>query len=293
MTHYLQFGLHGINSRLCSDPGVAARVARWAEAAGFDSVWAGEHVVLPDPRTPDSAMDPDDPILDPLVALAYLAAHTERVMLGTGVIVLPQRQPLVLAKQLASLDALCGGRLLAGIGAGYFAPEFAALGVSLRERGARTDEYLTAMHAIWSGPRASYEGRYARFAGMSAYPLPVQRPGPRIVVGGHSEAAYRRAVTQGHGWYGWGQTPEQAARVVTDLRALESQTARPATLGRLEITITPPGWPAWAERDTAARYAAAGIDRLVLQIGPLTEEEIASRLEQAGAEMVGLIPVAI
>jgi probable F420-dependent oxidoreductase len=288
---FLQFGLHGINSRLCAEPAVAARVARLAEAAGFDSLWAGAHVVLPDPRPPDSPMDPDDPILDPVVALAFVAAHTERVLLGTGVIILPQRQPLVLAKELASLDVLCGGRLIAGIGAGYFEPEFRALGVALAERGARTDEYLAAMRAVWAGSRASYEGRFVSFSEMTAYPLPVQRPGPRIVVGGHSEAAYRRAVTAAHGWYGWGQDPDEATRVVAELRAATTRYDRPTELGPLEVTITPPGWPAWVDQETAARYAAAGVHRLVLQIGPLTVVELERRLELAAAEMVDRIAV--
>lgn len=292
MPSSLKIGLHGINSRLCSDPAVATRIARLAEAAGFDSLWAGEHVVLPDPRTPDSPMDPDDPILDPVVALTFVAASTERILLGASVIILPQREPLVLAKELASLDVLSRGRLIAGIGAGYLEPELAAIGVPLSERGGRTDEYLAAMRAIWAGPRAAFQGQYAAFSGVTAYPLPIQRPGPRIVIGGHSEAAYRRAVEQAHGWYGWGQTPEEAARVVSHLRALEQRLDRPAELGRLEITVTPPGWPGWADREAARRYAEAGVDRVVMQFGPLTVDEIERHIDAAAHEMVDRIAVA-
>ena len=291
MTQPLRFGLHGINQRLCADPAVASRVAQLAEEVGFDSLWAGEHVVLPDPRTPDSGMDPDDPILDPIVALTFVAANTKQILLGTGVIVLPQRQPLVLAKEAASLDVLSGGRLLLGIGAGYFAPEFAAIGVPLADRGARTDDYLAAMQAIWSGRAVSHQGLYSSFAGMTAYPLPVQRPGPRIIVGGHSPAAYRRAVEQGHGWYGWGQDPDRAAAAVAALRHAATDYERPAELGPLEISITPPGWPAWVDRAAAEQYAAVGVDRLILQIGPMSEAEISHRLHQAADEMVGQIPV--
>jgi probable F420-dependent oxidoreductase len=291
MTQTLRFGLHGINQRLATDPAVAMRVAQLAEEVGFDSLWAGEHVVLPDPRTPDSGMDPDDPILDPIVALTFVAANTKQILLGTGVIVLPQRQPLVLAKEAASLDVLSGGRLLLGIGAGYFAPEFAAIGVPLADRGTRTDDYLAAMQAIWSGRGVSHQGLYSSFSGMTAFPLPVQRPGPRIIVGGHSPAAYRRAVEQGHGWYGWGQDPDRAMAAVAALRHAEQEYERPAALGPLEISITPPGWPAWVDRATAERYAAAGVDRLILQIGPLSEADIAERLRKAADEMVGQIPV--
>lgn len=291
MKQALQFGLHGINSRLCSEPAVARCIARLAEEAGFDSLWAGEHVVLPDPRTPDSPMDPDDPILDPVVALTYVAAVTERILLGTSVIILPQREPLVLAKELASLDVLCGGRLIAGIGAGYLEPELTAIGVPLSERGGRTDEYLAAMRAIWAGPRASFHGRFAAFSGVTAYPLPVQRPGPRTVIGGHSEAAYRRAVEQANGWYGWGQTAEEAARIVADLRSLEQRLERPPALGRLEITITPPGWPGWAGRDEALRYGEAGVDRLVMQFGPLSVDEIERRIDDAATTLIDQVAV--
>ena len=289
---YLQFGLHGINSRLCAEPVMATHVARLAEGAGFDSLWAGEHVVLPDPRTPDSPMDPEEPILDPVVALAYVAAQTERVLLGTGVLILPQRQPLVLAKELASLDLLSGGRLIAGVGAGYLEPELRALGVPLAERGARTDEYLAAMSAMWSGPRASHEGRFVSFTGVTAAPLPRQRPGPRIVIGGHSNAAYRRAVEQAHGWYGWGQAPDEAAHAIAALRDIEARYERPAELGPLEVTITPPGWPAWVDQAAAERYAAAGVDRLVLQIGPLSLPDLEQRLAEAATNLIDRFEVA-
>jgi probable F420-dependent oxidoreductase len=292
MPRMMQFGLHGINSRLCSDPAVAARVAQLAEAAGFDSLWAGEHVVVPDPRTAASPMDPDEPILDPVVALSYVAAVTERIQLGTGVIILPQREPLVLAKELASLDVLSGGRLIAGIGAGYLEPELTAIGVPLHERGGRTDEYLAAMHAIWAGPRAAFQGRFASFFGVSAFPLPRQRPGPRIVIGGHSEAPYRRAVEQAHGWYGWGHTPAEAAAVVAHLRGLEQQLERPADLSHLEITVTPPGWPGWPDREAALRYGEAGVDRLVMQLGHLSIAEIERGIEAGAREMIDQIVVA-
>src|SRR5918996_4487339 len=116
-------GIFAINSHACAEPENAARIAALAERLGYDSLWAGEHVVVPSPRVAPSPMEPDEPILDPLVLLAHLAAHTSRVRLGTGVIVLPQRNPLVLAKQLASLDVVSGGRLVVGIGAGYLEPE--------------------------------------------------------------------------------------------------------------------------------------------------------------------------
>src|SRR5690349_6892498 len=124
-------GLFLHNATIATDPAVAADVAVRAEELGYDSLWAGEHVVVPRPRVAPSPLEPDEPMLDPVVLLAHLAARTRRVRLGTGVIVLPQRNPLVLAKQLASLDVLSGGRLDVGIGAGYLEPELSALGVPM------------------------------------------------------------------------------------------------------------------------------------------------------------------
>src|SRR5262245_30274022 len=126
----MKIGLFGINIGACADPAVAARVAQAAEAAGLESLWTGEHVVLPDPQVPPSPVPPDTLFLDPAVSLAYVAAHTKRMRLGTGIIILPQRNPLVLAKELASVDVVSHGRLIFGLGIGYLKPEFDALGVS-------------------------------------------------------------------------------------------------------------------------------------------------------------------
>jgi probable F420-dependent oxidoreductase len=256
----LRFGLFSLNYYACSRPETAARVARLAESAGFESLWVGEHVVLPDPRVAPSPMEPRDPILDPLVALAFLAAHTSTVKLGTGIVILPQRNPVVLAKQAASLDALSGGRLILGIGAGYLEPEMRAIGVPFEERGRRTDEYLAAMRQLWYAERPAHEGRAVRFSGVLAYPRP-SRPLP-IVVGGESPAAYRRAVEQGHGWYGFGLDLEATAACLQDLREAVARYERPADLGELEISVTP---RRTADRETAARFAELGVHRLILR----------------------------
>ena len=197
-------GLFAINSHACAAPEAAARIAALAERLGYDSLWAGEHVVVPSPRVVPSPMEPDEPILDPLVALAHVAAHTERIRLGTGVIILPQRNPLVLAKQVASLDVLCGGRLIFGLGVGYLEPEMTAIGVPMEGRGTRSDEYLAAMRALWEEEAPSYRGHYAQFEAVDAHPRPVQRPLP-VVVGGHTRAAHRRAARSADGWYGFMQ----------------------------------------------------------------------------------------
>src|SRR6266850_2961194 len=148
----MKFGLFSINAYACTAPEGAMRVARAAEAAGFESLWGGEHVVLPDPQAPPSPMAPGELILDPLISLAYCAAVTSKVRLGTGIIILPQRNPLVLAKQLASIDALSGGRLIAGLGVGYLEAEFRALGAPFEDRGRVTDEYLAARRPLSGAP---------------------------------------------------------------------------------------------------------------------------------------------
>src|SRR2546423_186647 len=165
----MKIALFACNMGPCADPGVAARVARAAEAAGFESLWTGEHVVLPDPQAPPSPVPPLEPMLDPTVALTFLAAQTKTIRLGTGIIILPQRNPLVLAKELASLDVLSGGRLIFGVGIGYLEPEFAALGIPFADKGARTEENLQAMIAIWPMEKPSFSGQFVSFEGIQAH----------------------------------------------------------------------------------------------------------------------------
>jgi len=230
-----------------------------AEAAGFDSVWAGEHVVLPDPQAPPSPMAPQDPALDALLALTWAAAHTSTVRLATGIIILPQRNPVVLAKETASLDVLSAGRFTFGVGVGYLEPEFRAIGADFERRGAVTDEFVAAMQHLWYDEHPEFHGRFADFTGVDAYPRPVQRPIP-IVYGGHSKAAYRRAVARGHGWYGFALKPDDVAASLAGLAAAATEVERPAALGRLEITVTP---RVRMTPDVAAAFAELGVDRLV------------------------------
>src|SRR5262244_1307749 len=185
----MKFGLHSVNLHSCSYPDAAARLGRAAEVAGFDSLWVADHVVLPDPPSPERPMPPDQRLLDPVVSLTFLAAHTSRIRLGTGVIILPQRQAAVLAKQLASLDVLSNGRLIFGLGVGWCEPEMRAVGVSFAERGRIADDYLAAMRAVWTQPKPAYQGRYVSFEGVQAMPRPVQSPMP-IVVGGRTAPAF-------------------------------------------------------------------------------------------------------
>ena len=258
----MQLGLFLINIDVCAtDPSAAVRIARAAEDAGWESVWTGEHYVLPDPPVPASPAAADMPVLDPFVALAHLAAHTRTLRLGTGVTVVPWHHPLVLAKQVASLDRVSDGRLLFGIGVGYLAPEFEALGVPLADRGRRTDEALDAMQVVWDGGDR-FHGADVSFSGVRAEPRPLRPGGPPVHVGGYVAASYRRAVTRGHGWYGYALSPAATAEALQGLRDALSWYERPAHLGELEVSVSPPAGTTLDDR-TLAAYAEAGVTRLI------------------------------
>ncbi len=261
----MKIGIFGINNGPLADPDRMLEVARAAEAAGIESLWTGEHIVLPDPHEPPAPVPPEYPMLDPSAALAFLAAATERVRLATGIIIVPQRNAVELAKELASVDVLSKGRLIFGIGVGYLKPEFDALGVSFEHKGPRTDEAIDAIRALWTQPKPSYGGRFISFAGINAFPRPVQRPAPPVVVGGWSPGALRRSVERGNGWYGFALDVDATRKCVEGLRDAGKRFERPAELGPLELTVTPPAGE--IDADTAAQYAELGIERLVLLPG--------------------------
>jgi probable F420-dependent oxidoreductase len=258
----MKLGVFGLGSGALYRPEATKVLAPLAEELGYDSWWAGEHVVLPTPQAPPSPAAPETPILDPLVHLAYVAALTRTMALATGIIIVPQRNPVVLAKQVASLDVASGGRFWFGIGVGYLEPEFRAIGARFDDRGPRTDEYLEAMQALWTqAPPVAFDGPTVAFSGIDANPRPVQPGGPRIVVGGRTPPAFRRAVARGHHWYGFFRTPEQTAEDLAGLRHAAATTERPEHLGSLELNVTPAGPLTRAMVDA---YAELGVHRLVV-----------------------------
>jgi probable F420-dependent oxidoreductase len=187
----VSFGIQGSGQLVdgVPDPGVFREVAARAEELGYDSIWAGDHISY------------RNPILDVVVALSTFAAVTEKITLGAGIVLLPLRHPSVVAKEFASLDYLSGGRTILGIGVGgESGPDFDAVGLSPRERGARTDEAMRALRALFGEPPAAFSGRFFSFAGISIEPRPAQAAGPPLWVGGRSAAAIRRAATLGDGW---------------------------------------------------------------------------------------------
>jgi probable F420-dependent oxidoreductase len=203
-------------------------------------------------------MEPLDPILDPVVALAFLAARTSRIRLATGIIVLPQRNPLVLAKQLASVDSVSAGRLIFGMGVGYLEPEMTAIGVPMERRGARAVEYLAAMRALWEQERPAFDGEFVQFSGVNAHPRPAQKPVP-VVMAGHSPPAHRRAAQHADGWYGFFLRHEETAEQLEGLRHTLAEVDR--DISGFDVSITPRGR---IDAEAVAAYGRLGVNRLVL-----------------------------
>jgi probable F420-dependent oxidoreductase len=242
----------------------AAAFGRLVEEMGLESVWTVEHHVMcvdyesvypydPSGRSPFSAQAIQP---DPLIWLSYVAAATRRLRLATGILILPFRNPVILAKTLASLDRLSGGRVLLGTGVGWVREEAEALGVDFAKRGRRNDEYVEVMRTLWREPVASFHGEFVDFEGVVSEPRPVQEGGVPIIVGGHSEAAARRAGRLGDGFYPLGVGPERLA----SLRAVMDESAREHGRDPSRIEITCVGMPTV---ESAEFYASLGVHRMI------------------------------
>ena len=227
----MKFGLYGFHRGASEDPVALTRHARLAEEGGFESVWVGDHVALPT-RAPGS----DGPRVETVATLAFLAAATSTVRLGAGVIVLPQRQPVLLAQQLSTVDKLSRGRLIVGVGVGYVRSELAAFGVSLDERGRRTDEYLAVMQQLWTGAPSSFSGEFTQFNDIVQRPTPYGSRRPPLVIGGRAPGALRRAARVGDGWFGWDLDRSTTAELLDELAAECDRIGRAEPL---HITVAP------------------------------------------------------
>jgi probable F420-dependent oxidoreductase len=221
----VHFGLAFANTGPFTQPDQAVEFARAAEEAGFESIWTVEHVVVPSgyesayPYDPSGKMPggEDMPIPDPLIWLTYVAAATERIKLATGILILPQRNPVILSKELATLDHLSGGRLLLGIGVGWLEEEFDAIGVPFAERGRRTDDHVEAMRRLWSDDKATHHSEFTSFTDCVMRPQPAQGTIP-IHVGGHTDIAARRAGRLGDGFFPGRGEHEELARLFDTAR---------------------------------------------------------------------------
>ena len=274
------------------DSASALEVCRRAEAAGFESLWGGEHVVLPDaiaskyPYTEDGKIpaEPDTPIPDPLIWLAFAAAAAPTMRLGTCILIVPQRNPLVLAKELATLDQLSGGRVELGLGVGWLQEEFDALGIPWERRGARNDEYIAAMRALWAGPHAEYHGKFVDFEPATCSPRPVNGSIP-IIVGGDSEAAINRAVRIADGYFpGEGDSAALGALLGRLRQAAEKADRDPASIEINAIFGAQMANPAAGIEE----MAALGIDRIMVPAFFFAGPGGLDRLSQFGEDIIPL-----
>jgi len=262
----MHIGLMFANTGVSTRPEGAVAVAEHAEAAGFDSLWTVEHVVIPAgyespypySQTGRMAGSEDSPVPDPLIWLAYVAARTSRLLLCTGVLILPQRSPLITAKEVATLDQLSGGRVRLGVGIGWLREEFEAIGAPFEERAARTEEAIAAMRTLWSQKAPTFAGRFYRFQDARMWPKPVRGTVP-VVIGGHSEAAARRAGRLGDGYFPASADAATIPGLIEVMRDAAARAGRdPATL---EVTVGGPPRP-----EALERMSTLGVDRVVVPL---------------------------
>ena len=264
----MEVGVWIPNCRHLATPAIIRTTAVRAEQLGYDSAWVSDHVVVPR----ENIKNFGETIFDPLVTLGVAAGATSRIKLGTTVLIVPYRNAVVTAKMVSSLDALSGGRVVLGVGAGWVAAESAMLGVPFKERGAMTDEHLRAMQELWTSATPSFRGRYTQFDDLVFEPKPAQKPHPPIWVGGHTTAALRRTVRFGAAWH-------PINRPVDELRAGRAELARlareqgkpaPALTLRNDVRILRAGQSAPPSAH-AGRVLAGEPPALVEQIRELAE----------------------
>ncbi|MEO6826723.1 MAG: TIGR03619 family F420-dependent LLM class oxidoreductase [Microbacteriaceae bacterium] len=264
----MRYSLHALGIGPGADPAVITQVAREAEQAGFARLWAGEHIVMVDgpdepyPYAPDGriAVASDADWLDPFATLTFAAAATKKIRLATGVLLLAEHNPLIVAKQAASLDRLSRGRLDLGIGIGWSRAEFEALGVPFAGRITRMRQYAQALREIWSTTTSSYQGSTVRFAGVRSYPKP-QRGRLPLILGGTSDAALDRVAEYGDGWYGFNVS---VADLPERIRVLASCCERRGRdMGGLDIAVD-----VGLDSVPAEKLAALGVSERVLVATP-------------------------
>lgn len=282
----MKAGISFANSGPFSRPDLFAQLARDAEELGFESIWTVEHVIIPQPHMPypgskDGQMPGGDSVAipDPLIPLAYAAAVTSKIKLATGIVIVPQRHPLYLAKQLATLDVLSRGRVILGIGSGWMKEEFEAVDVEFNTRGARTDESIQAMRALWSDTPASFHGKYYDFHDAKSLPKPVQTGGVPIHVGGHSAAAARRAGRYGDGFFPTIVQPDKLKLIFAHVQEEASKIGRKSSA--IEFTAM-----AAAKLDAVKAAQDVGTHRVIF--GPPSSDPVKLRagLERIANEII-------
>ena len=289
----MEFGLHLPHvGPLATREGITA-FAQLAEELGFDALWVSDHVVVPrslDSRYPYSRdgsfpVSPDVPLMEPLATLLFAAAITERVKLGTTVLVIPMRNPIVTAKQLASLDVLSNGRLILGVGAGWMEEEFKILGVPFERRGARTNEYIRLIKALWTEENPSFEGKFWQIKDVGFSPKPLQKPHPPIWTGGHSAPALRRAGRLSDGWHAVGVSPDTLREQFQEVQRHAKEAGRdPASLTlsvRPRVRLDDPA----KTIELLRSYREVGVSHVVLEMFAPDMDRVRSLMETLANEI--------
>ena len=266
----MKIGFFAVGIGIAADPDVIKQIATSTEACGYHSLWAPEHIVLIEKyastypytqngRMPFATLEID--ILDPFLALTYAAAVTSKIRLGTGICLVPERQPLTMAKEVASLDKLSGGRFDFGVGIGWLREEFDALEVSWPKRAERTRDYLAAMKKVWTQAESAHQGEFVRFEPVRSFPKPVQKPHPPIIFGGESEPALRRVGEVGDGWWGVNVTPATAKTHMANIKRYADAAGRDAS--KLHYAVSP-GIGVPVTFDEVKRFADIGVDQVII-----------------------------
>ena len=290
----MEVGLFAIGIGRAADPDIIAQIARKADDIGFASLWAPEHTVLFDDADYTSRYPYNDTgrimvgrgdLLDPFAALTFAAAHTRRIKLGTGICLVPHRNPLITAKMVASLDRLSKGRFLFGVGIGWLKEEFRALGVPPERRAQRTCEYLDAMKAVWTQEAPAYRGEFCQFPPVISNPKPVQQPHPPIIFGGNTEPAFRRVVQHGDGWFGFNILPEATTQMVQRLGQLATEAGKRVDDMFLSVGVSDQCQP--VTLDALKRYRDAGVRQAVVRLPTTDPARLDAALDDMGNQLVG------
>lgn len=282
----MKLGLIPVNIGV-TDPAMMVGMAQRAEQLGYESVWTFEHVIVPVdysskyPYHPSGKMGaaPETPFIDPFIALTLIAGATENLRLGTGVNILSQANPLLFAKQAASLDALSKGRLLLGVGIGWLQEEFRAMGVPFERRGARFDDYVQAMRKVWSGEVVEHKSDFIDWSGFQSYPTPVQNPLP-LIMGGNKGKIFERIARYGNGWFVPGTDLAEIRGLLQQLwQVCEQEQRDPA---EIEITVM---WTGQGGQESLQQLAELGAHRAVVPLQALGENP-ADGMEQLAAAVL-------
>jgi probable F420-dependent oxidoreductase len=288
----MKIGIFAVASGRSSGMAVMKALAENAERAGFSTLWAPEHVVLLDsyasryPYREDGTLPAptDAPIPDPFLTLCTMGSVTRKIRLATGICLVPEHNPLVLAKVVATLDMLTGGRVVLGVGIGWLEEEFRALGVPWERRAQRTREYIEAMRRLWGDSLSSYQGEFVNFENVRSFPKPVSGAGLPVFFGGESGPALRRVAEYGNGWCGFNLDPAEAADKIRRIEALLKSNGRKRS--DVELAVSP--YTKQIFPDDLKRYRDAGVDEVVIvnARAPRTPEEAQKSVDEAAGKWI-------